>query len=107
EVGGVVPRVEEGVLAEPNVHERRLHAGQDVGYRALVHAAHDRSVAVPLEIELGEEVTLLDGDAGFEQADVDDDALAHGSVPPTPGPRRQRDDDRSGVSLELPHSNRE
>ena len=66
EVGGVVPGVEEGVLAEPDVDEGRLHAGQDVGHHALVHAAHDRPVTVPLEIQLGEEVTLLDRDAGFE-----------------------------------------
>ena len=107
EIGGVVPGVEEGVLAEADVHERGLHAGQDVRHRALVHAAHDGPVTVPLEIDLGEEVTLLDGDPGFEQTDVDDDALAHGSIPPTPGPRRRRDADRPGVSLELPHSNRE
>ena len=66
-IGGVVARVEEGVLGETDVHEGGLHAGQDVGHRALVHAAHDRAVAVPLEVQLGEEVTFLDGDAGFER----------------------------------------
>ncbi len=42
---------------------------------------------MPLEVELGEEVTLLDRDAGFEQTGVDDDPFAHGSTSPTRRPR--------------------
>src|SRR4030095_11539564 len=86
-----------------DVHERRLHARQDVRHRALVHAAHDGPVAMALEIELGEEITLLDGDPGFEQTDVDDDAFAHGSIPPTPATAERA----PGASLELPHPDRE
>jgi hypothetical protein len=100
EVRGVVARVEEGVLRQPDVHERRLHAGQDVRDRALVHRADDRAVTMPLEVEIGEEVTFLDGDAGLEHTRVHDDAFAHGSTSST---RRRPGGDRPRVSLELPH----
>ncbi len=105
EVGRVVARVEEGVLGEPDVDERRLHARQDVRHDALVDAAHDRAVAMPLEIELGEEVTFLDCDPRFGEARIDDDPFAHGSTSPTRPPASYMRVVR--VSLELPHSYRE
>jgi hypothetical protein len=38
---------------------------------------------VPLEVQLGEEVTFLDRDPRLERAGVDDDSFAHGSTSPT------------------------
>ena len=35
---------------------------------------------MPLDVQLGEEVTILHGDAGFGQTGVDDDPLSHGST---------------------------
>ena len=78
EVGGVVARVEKGVLAEPDVHERGLHAGQDVGDHALVDVPDDGAPVGALDVQLGEEVSILDGETGFRHAGVDDDALSHG-----------------------------
>src|SRR5262249_9621189 len=105
EVARVVAGVQEGVLREADVDERGLHAGQDVRHDTFVDAPHDRAMAMPLEIELGEEITLLDSDPGFAEARIDDDTFAHGSTsptrPPTPYCRAVR------VSLELPHSYRE
>jgi hypothetical protein len=66
EIRGVVAGVEERVLGQADVDEGGLHPGQDVRHRALVDAAHDGSVTVTLEVELGEEVTFLDRDSGFE-----------------------------------------
>src|SRR5262249_57350975 len=90
---------------EADVDEGRLHTRQDVRHDAFVDAPHDRAVAMPLEIELGEETTLLDSDPGFDEARIDDDPFAHGSTSPTrpcaPNSRAAR------VSLELPHSHRE
>src|SRR5439155_10767413 len=102
EVGRVVAGVEEGVLVEPDIDERRLHARQHVRHDALVHATHDRTVTVPLDVELGEEITLLDPDARLGDSSVDDDPFAHGSTSPTPAPRRDGASRGPGVSLELP-----
>src|SRR5215831_68140 len=105
EVARVVAGVEKGVLREADVDERSLHTGQDVRHDTFVDAPHDRAMAMPLEIELGEEITLLDSDPGFDEARIDDDPFAHGSTsptrPPAPYCRAVR------VSLELPHSYRE
>src|SRR6059058_913346 len=57
-------------------------------------------VTVPLEVQIGEEVTFLDGDAGLDRARVDDNALAHGS---TPWARSSDPRPPERVSLELPH----
>ncbi len=54
QAGSVVAGIEECVLGEADIHERGLHPRQHVGHDALVHAADDRTVASPLEIELGE-----------------------------------------------------
>jgi hypothetical protein len=35
---------------------------------------------MPLEVQIGEEVTFLNGDARLDQTRVDDDPLAHGST---------------------------
>ncbi len=89
-VGGVVAAVEEGVLAQADVDEGRLHPGQHVGDHALVDAAHDRPPVVPLDEQLGEEITLLDRDPGFGEFRVDDDPFAHGSTSLTRGHRPRR-----------------
>ena len=88
EVGDEVARVEEGVLGQADVHERGLHAGEDVGYDALVDVPDDGPVAAALDEELGEDAAVEDGDAGFADSGVDDDLACHGSVAPaeTPGP---------------------
>src|SRR5207302_11452574 len=80
EVGGVVAGVEKRVFVEPDVDERRLHTGQHVRHDSLVDAPDDRALPMALEIEVGEEITLLNPDASFGEARVDDDSFAHGST---------------------------
>ena len=46
--------VEEAVLVEADVHERRLEAGQDVVDLALVDVSDDRPAALALDVELGD-----------------------------------------------------
>ena len=48
-----VVRVQEAVLVEADVDERRLEAGQDVVDLALVDVPDDRAVALALDVELG------------------------------------------------------
>src|SRR5207244_10842605 len=67
QIGRVVAGVEEGVLLQADVDERRLHARQDVRHDTLVDAPHDRAVPMPLEVQLGEEITLLDSDSRSEE----------------------------------------
>ncbi len=83
QIGRVVAGVEEGVLLQADVDERRLHTRQDVRHDTLVDAPHDRAVPMPLEVQLGEEITLLDSDSGFGETRIDDDSFAHGSTSPT------------------------
>ena len=54
--------VEEAVLLEADLDERRLHAGEDVVDDALVDVAGDRAAAGALEVDLGDAVVLEDGD---------------------------------------------
>ena len=61
--------VEEAVLLEADLDERRLHAGQDVVDEAEVDVARDRTALGPLEIDLGDLRVLEDRDAAL--ADVD------------------------------------
>ena len=69
--------VEEAVLLEPDLDERRLHARQDVVDGAEVDVAGDRAAFGPLEVDLGDAVVLEHGDALL--ADVDrDEQLALG-----------------------------
>jgi len=46
--------VEEPVPLQPDVDERRLHAGQHVVHDALVDVADDRPLAAALDVELGD-----------------------------------------------------
>src|SRR5207248_5158747 len=72
----------------------------------LVHATHDRTVTVPLDVEFGEEITLLDPDARLGDSSVDDDPFAHGSTSPTPAPRGDgafRGPDRKSTRLNSSH----
>ena len=55
--------VEEAVLLQADLDERRLHPGQDVVDDALVDVAGDRTAARALEVDLGDPVVLKDGDA--------------------------------------------
>ena len=50
--------VQEAVLVEADVDERRLHAGQHVVDAALVDVADDRAPAAALEVDLGDAVAL-------------------------------------------------
>ena len=63
--------VEEAVLLEADLDERRLHPGQDVVDGAEVDVPGDRAALGPLEVDLGDAVVLDDGDALL--ADVDGD----------------------------------
>ena len=54
--------VEEAVLLETDLDERRLHAGEDVVDDALVDVAGDRAPPGALEVHLGHAVVLEHGD---------------------------------------------
>src|SRR5262249_57428399 len=64
--------VEEPVLLEADLDERRLHAGQDVVDDAEVDVARDRAALGPLEVDLGDLVVLEDGDALLTGLDRDE-----------------------------------
>ena len=94
--------VQEAVLVEADVDERRLEAGQDVVDPALVDVADDRAAAAALEVELGDAVARRRGppcgapraparrlggrrrrrlqqrDAGLPAVDADEHLLFHG-----------------------------
>ncbi len=63
--------VEEAVLLEADLDERRLHPRQDVVDRAEVDVAGDRPSLRALEVDLGDAAVLEDGDTLL--ADVDGD----------------------------------
>ena len=63
--------VEEPVLLEADLDERRLHPGQNVVDDAEVDVAGDRPALGPLEVDLGDAIVLDHGDALL--ADVDRD----------------------------------
>ncbi len=56
--------VEEAVLLQADVDERRLHAGQDVGDLADVHVAHHAALGA-LYVELDELAVLQQGHASL------------------------------------------
>ena len=63
--------VQEAVLLEPDLDERRLHAGEHVVDDAEVDVPGDRAPLGTLEVDLGDAVVLEDRDALL--ADVDGD----------------------------------
>src|SRR5262249_8855201 len=78
--------IEEAVLLEADLDERRLHSGQDVVDAAEVDIARDRAALGPLEVDLGDAAVLEDGDVAL--ADVDGDhQLALASRKPCPALR--------------------
>ena len=64
--------VEEAVLLEADLDERRLHAGEDVVDDAEVDVAGDRPALRPLEVDLGDLVVLEHGDALLARIDGDE-----------------------------------
>ena len=76
-LGRVVAGVEKRVLREPDVDERRLHPRQHVRDDTLVDAPDDGAPALALDVQLGEHVAVLHGDARFDETGVDDDPLSH------------------------------
>src|SRR5262249_7614233 len=70
--------VEEAVLLEADLDERRLHAGQDVVDAAEVDVAGDRAALGPLEIDLGDLPVLEDGDVALADVDGDDQLALRG-----------------------------
>ena len=64
--------VEEAVLLEADLDERRLHPGQHVVDRAEVDVAGDRAVLGPLEVDLGDDAVLDHGDALLARVDRDE-----------------------------------
>jgi hypothetical protein len=56
--------VKEAVSLQPDVDERRLHAGQDVVDHALVDVADDRALAAALDVELGDLPAVAAGPSG-------------------------------------------
>src|SRR5581483_1816846 len=82
-----VPRVEEGVLVQADVHEGSLHTGEDVRHDALVDVHDDGAVPAPFDEEFGEDAAVQDGDAGLADVRVDDDLTCHSSVAPADAAR--------------------
>ena len=64
--------VEEAVLLEADLDERRLHARQDVVDDTEVDVAGDRPALRPLEVDLGDLVVLEHGDALLTGVDGDE-----------------------------------
>jgi hypothetical protein len=82
EVGDEVPGVQEGVLLEADVDEGRLHAGQDVRHHPLVDVPDDGPMAAALQVEVGQDPLVDDGDTGLADAGIDDDLTSHRWVAP-------------------------
>ncbi len=53
--------VEEGVALEADVHEARLHAGEDAGYAAVVDGTGEGVFVLALVIDFGECFVFDDG----------------------------------------------
>jgi len=70
--------VEEAVLLQTDLDERRLHSGKDVVDRAEIDVPRDRAALRPLEIDLGDAVVLEDCDALFADVDGDDQLALRG-----------------------------
>ena len=78
--------VEEAVLLETDLDERRLHAGEDVVDDALVDVAGDRAPSGALEVHLGHAVVLEHGDRLLGDVDGDEQlALRRGQRRPAGG----------------------
>src|SRR5207244_586329 len=65
--------VEEAVLLEADLDERRLHPREHVVDRALVDVPGDRAALRALEVDLGDPVVLDHGDAALADVDRDDE----------------------------------
>ena len=65
--------VQEPVLLQPDLDERRLHPGQHVVDGAQVDVARDRAALRPLEVDLGDAVVLEHGDALLTDVDGDEE----------------------------------
>ncbi len=68
--------MEEGRAVEAEVDEGRVHAREHPGHLAEVDVADDAAVASTLDVELGDDAVLDDGDAGLADVDVDDDLVS-------------------------------
>ena len=77
-VGVHVPVVEEGVLAETDVHEGGLEVVFEVLDAALVDGADEALLGGVFDLEVLEAAVFEDGDAGFEGLGVDDDFALDG-----------------------------
>ena len=70
--------VEEAVLLEADLDERRLHPRQDVVDLAEIDVARDRAVVRPLEIDLGGLAVLEHGDTLLADVDGDEQLALRG-----------------------------
>ena len=59
-----IPRVQERVALEPNVDERRLHAGQHVLHLSVVNVADEPLRALLLDVQFDGRAVLHHGDTG-------------------------------------------
>jgi hypothetical protein len=73
----VVGDVEEGVALEPDVYERRLHAGQHAGNATLVDAAGQSDFLLAFNVELNKLSVLQQSHLGFVRGAGDDDFFGH------------------------------
>ena len=85
-----VGHVQEGVLLEADVHEGRLHAGQDARHAPLVDVS-DRAALLPaLDLHLGHASLFEDRDARFAFGGGDEKLFRHAGSVRGGFPRRSR-----------------
>ncbi len=81
-VGAVLPDVgdmQEGGALQPDVDERRLHAGQHALHLADIDVADQAALAAALDVQFLHDTLLHHRDAGFLRGDVDQDLFCHGA----------------------------
>ena len=77
---GDVRCVKKGGPVQPDIHERRLHAGQDAAYPTLVDVAHEPAPVRTLDEDFLEHAAFDQRDPGLAWSDVDQQFGAHDSV---------------------------
>jgi hypothetical protein len=70
--------VQERGARQPDLDERRLHAGQHAAHAAEIDVAHQAAARVALDVQLLHGALLGDRHPRLLRGDVDQDLLVHG-----------------------------
>src|SRR5262249_9971039 len=76
--------VQESGAPEPDLDERRLHAGQHARHASLVEVADQAAAAGALDVHLLHDAVLEDRGARLARGDVHQDLDAHARAPLAP-----------------------